>query len=324
MASSTAAAVAAVALVTAVACSSGSGPTPAAPRASQSASVSPSGPSSATATSSATAVAGTLVVAVGDIACPPDAKVGAECRHAETARLTQGLDPAAVLALGDLVYPGGSATGFEDAWAPTWGKLRSRTYPAVGNHEYASPGADAYFRYWGARAGPGWYSVDVAGWHLVSLNANCATVGCDPASPQGRWLAADLRANRTRCTIAFWHQARWSSGLHGSDASTQPLWAAAQSAGVDVVLAAHDHHYERFAPLSLDGRPVSASRGTRAFVVGTGGRSLYPLIRDPAGSEKRVATAYGVLALRLQPAAYTWEFVAVDGRVLDSGSGTCR
>ena len=261
---------------------------------------------------------------MGDIVCPPELKVGSECRHAETARLTEKLDPAAVLVLGDLVYPGESPAGFQDVYAPTWGRLKARTHPAVGNHEYRNPGAKAYFDYWGSRAGPGWYSVDLAGWRLVSLNSNCSEVGCGPTSPQGRWLAATLARSGSRCTHAFWHHARWSSGLHGSDAAAQPLWAAVQAAGVDVVLASHDHHYERFAPLSAEGRPVPPSGGPRSFVVGTGGRSLYPVLRNPAGSEKVIATAYGVLALRLEPTAYSWEFGDIDGQVLDSGSTPCR
>jgi alkaline phosphatase len=268
---------------------------------------------------------GTLVVAAGDITCPPDMEVGGECRQADTARLAERLDPAAVLALGDLVYPGGDPEGFAKAYAPTWGRLRDRTYPAVGNHEYLSAGAEPYFRYWGARAGPGWYSVDVAGWHLVALNANCAKVGCGADSPQGKWLEADLARSHARCTLAFWHEPRWSSGLHGPDVGTDPLWRAVHAAGVDVVLSGHDHHYERFAPLSADGKPVAPGVGTRQFVVGTGGRSLYPIVRDLAGSEQRVATAYGLLALRLQPNAYSWQFVATDGRILDAGGPTpCR
>jgi alkaline phosphatase len=268
---------------------------------------------------------GALVVAAGDIACAPEMRVGPECRHADTARLAERLDPDAVLAVGDLVYPGGDPAGFTKAYASTWGRLRDRTYPVVGNHEYLSAGARPFFRYWGSRVGPGWYSVDVAGWHVVALNGNCATVGCGPASAQGRWLKADLARNRARCTVAFWHEPRWSSGLHGPDVATDPLWRAVHAAGVDVVLGGHDHHYERFAPLSADGRPAAARLGTRQFVVGTGGRSLYPVVRNVAGSEKRVATAYGLLALRLQPTAYSWEFVATDGRVLDSGGPTpCR
>lgn len=270
------------------------------------------------------APAGTLVVAVGDIACPRGSKPGTECRHAETARLAEQLDPEAVLALGDLVYPGGSPTGFVDAYAPSWGRLKARTHPAPGNHEYLHPGAKAYFDYWGARAGPGWYALDLGSWHIVSLNGSCERVGCGPDSAQGRWLTSDLAASRSRCTLAFWHQPRWSSGLHGSDHATEPLWDAVHAARADVVLGGHDHHYERFAPLSVDGRPVRPGQGTRQFVVGTGGRSLYPVVRDPAGSEKIVATAYGVLALRLLPTAYSWEFVSVDGEVLDSGSSPCR
>jgi hypothetical protein len=49
-------------------------------------------------------------------------------------------------------------------------------HTAAGDHEYETPQAAGYFAYFGARAGPpdrGYYSFDVAGWHLIALNSNC-------------------------------------------------------------------------------------------------------------------------------------------------------
>ena len=65
------------------------------------------------------------------------------------------------------------------------------------------------------------------------------------------------------------HHPRFSSGLHGSDTTLGALWTTLSRGGVDIVLAGHDHHYERFAPFE----------GIRAFVVGSGGRSHYPVLR---------------------------------------------
>ena len=148
------------------------------------------------------------------------------------------------------------------------------------------------------------------------LNSNCRPAGgCELGSPQQRWLAADLAAHPTACTLAYWHHPRFSSGLHGSDLTMAALWRTLSLAGADVVLAAHDHHYERFAPIG----------GIRSFVVGTGGRSHYPVLRRLPRSQVLNWQTYGVLRLTLDEGSYEWRFVPVAGsRFTDSGSGRCR
>ena len=95
-------------------------------------------------------------------------------------------------------------------------------------------------------------------------------------------------------------------------------------AGADVVLAGHDHTYERFAPQNPAGE-ADPARGIREFVVGTGGRSHYEFEKIDRDSEVRNNTTYGVLKLTLRPSSYDWEFVPVAGGTFrDSGSGTCH
>jgi hypothetical protein len=149
---------------------------------------------------------------------------------------------------------------------------------------------------------------------VVVLNSNCALVGCDQGSPQVRWLRDDLAAHPSDCLLAYWHHPRWSSGRHGSDPSTDEFWQDLRGAGADVVLSGHDHSYER---LTVD--------GVREFVVGTGGRSLYPFEKPPIdGTEARSDDAYGLLWLSLEEGGYSWEFLAL-GRsgFTDSGTGSC-
>jgi len=43
-----------------------------------------------------------------------------------------------------------------------------------------------------------------------------------------------------------------------------------------VVLSAHEHNYERFAPQDPNGE-ADPERGIRQFVVGTGGKSHYEI-----------------------------------------------
>lgn len=267
------------------------------------------------------------VAAAGDIACEPDRAVTPQqCQMAATAGVVEAARPDLVLTLGDNQYENGAQDKFARSYAASWGRFKAVTRPSPGNHEYAGGRASGYFAYFGAAAGPdgrGWYSFDAGGWHFVALNSNCALVGCNPGTPQNEWLRADLAASHAACTLAYWHHSRFSSGFHGDTAAVAPLWDVLQAAGADLVLSGHDHHYERFAPLSPAGTPDPG--GIREFVVGTGGRSLYTTFLPRDGSQVRRSTSFGVLVLTLDPGGYRWRFSAVPGDGFsDAGEGRCH
>ncbi|MDP9072336.1 MAG: metallophosphoesterase [Actinomycetota bacterium] len=270
-----------------------------------------------------------VVAAAGDIACEPGEPVTpARCHMAATSDLLVGRGLAAVLTLGDNQYEDGALEKFRRSYDASWGRVKPITRPAAGNHDFAGGSGRGYFAYFGAAAGEagrGWYSFEVGAWHLVALNSNCGPVGgCGPGSPQHEWLVADLAAHPARCTLAYWHHPRFSSGLHGDSTATAALWDALYRAGADLVLAGHDHHYERFAPLAPDGR-IDPARGIRQFIVGTGGRSLYPTFVPRIGSELRNAETYGVLLLTLHPDGYEARFVPEAGAAFtDATAGRCH
>jgi hypothetical protein len=211
--------------------------------------------------------------------------------------------------------------------------LLAVSHPATGNHEYLnsveSTAGAGYFAYFGAAAGAvgqGWYSFDLGGWHLISLNAQCAAVGgCQKGSVQERWLAADLKAHPNKCTIAYWHQPRFSSGQHGDEAAYSAFWNDLYKAGADLVLNGHDHDYERFAPQNPAAQ-ADPTYGIREFVVGTGGEDQRPFRAvASANSEVREDHTFGVLDLTLNADSYTWRFVPVPGSSFtDTGSGSCH
>jgi hypothetical protein len=254
------------------------------------------------------------LLAVGDIAaCNSD---GDE----QTAALLDS-HPGTVLTLGDNAYERGTLAEFRSCFDPSWGRHKQRIRPSPGNHEYES-GGGGYYAYFGSAAGParrGYYSFDLGRWHIVSLNSERDTRA---GGAQVRWLRRDLARSSARCVLAFWHRPRWSGGTRGNNFRTAPFWNALFAAGADVVLAGHDHNYQRFLPLNSRGR-VDRARGIRSFVVGTGGRSFHEVRRD-----RRIRTAndhtLGVLQLTLRPASYTWEFLpAQGGTYRDSGYGRC-
>jgi hypothetical protein len=240
-----------------------------------------------------------------------------------TARLLDRIG-GVVATLGDNAYPSGSYTDYTQCYHRNWGRHLDRTRPAVGNHEYRTRDAAGYFRYFGARAGPpgkGWYSYAHDGWHVIVLNSD---EPLERGTEQHEWLVADLRAHPTRCTLAYFHHPRWSSGRHGGRERVMDAYRAMYDGGVDVVLSGHDHHYERFAPLDPVGR-IDRERGIRQFVVGTGGAPSYVLRERVPGSEEIESHVRGVLRLEFRPDSYSWEFVPVAGRKYrDAGQASCH
>jgi hypothetical protein len=248
-----------------------------------------------------------------------------------TAALLDALE-GTIFTLGDNVFPEASSEAYADCYEPSWGRHKSRTYASLGNHEYHSGTATPSFSYFGERVGPkdlGYYSLDLGNWHIVVLNINDATVNeTNPfaGSAQDQWLQADLAANSKTCTLALWHNPRFfSSNTIGwtSNAYVTDVWQRLYDAGVDLVLNGHQHHYERFPPMSPTGS-VDEQRGIRAFNVGTGGESTESMIAVAQHSAVR-SDEFGILKLTLENGSYSWQFVpAVAGRFSDEGVGSCH
>ena len=263
-----------------------------------------------------------VLIGAGDIADCSNLS-GAEA----TAKLLEA-NPGTVMALGDLAYPNGTPEDFK-CYDRTWGRVKDRTRPAVGNHEFHSAGATYYFRYFGAAAGDpktGYYSYELGSWHVVVLNSECKEIGgCQAGSPQEKWLREDLAKHHTDCTVAYLHKPRFSSGLnHGDDLEVTPLYQALYDYNAELVIAGHDHDYERFAPQDPNGK-ADPKRGLREFVVGTGGKSHREFGPQKPNSEARNNDAYGVLKLTLKPAGYDWKFLPEAGKTFtDAGSDSCH
>jgi hypothetical protein len=284
-----------------------------------------------------------VIVAVGDLACQAltDGQSEGACRSQAVADLIREIDPDRFLALGDLQYNNGKLSGFLRVWDVQFGDLLGITAPAPGNHEYGTSDAAGYFAYFGATAAPpfGYYSFDLGEWHIVSLNSEICgdEPGCGPGTPQGEWLRADLEANAdAACTLAFMHHPRFDWRPYQkwivADGTTQfggseteplvPLWDVLSAEGVDVVLAGHNHLYQRWAPQDAQGNAVAG--GTIQFTVGTGGRQLYPFGRPPMPENLEVTQnrAFGVLRMTLHEDSYDYGWVSVPGEPAFEDSGT--
>jgi acid phosphatase type 7 len=234
---------------------------------------------------------------------------------------------AKVFTAGDNAYEDGTTTEFASCYEPAWGSFNDRTAPAPGNHDYHTPGAIPYFDYFELyRVDPvaksrGYYSFDLKGWHIVSLNSN---VPMDAGSSQVAWLDNDLASTQKRCILAFWHHPLFSSGRHGSQPNdpgrlTGDLWRTLEKYEADVIVNGHDHDYERFAPQDHTG--AASASGIREFVVGTGGAELRRFSTVQPNSDHRDDRRHGILVLTLGPNHYTWAFLGTDGKAYDRSTG---
>jgi hypothetical protein len=238
---------------------------------------------------------------------------------------------AGIFTVGDNAYPAGLDRDFVACFGGSWGdphkKLRGRIRPTIGNHDYQSARGAAYYRYFGTSAGPkfkGYYSFDIGSWHAIALNSEILYSEPDEERKQEQWLKADLAANKSLCTLAYFHRPLFSSGIHGPSPAIRKLWEIMSAGGVDLVLNGHEHEYERFLPQTPAGVRDSL-RGITQIVVGTGGGPLTPFrSRTAANSAARIEGHWGILLLALGPTEFKSSFLDVDRRVWDPAAGKCH
>jgi hypothetical protein len=256
-----------------------------------------------------------VVAAIGDSA-------GGSPQSAAVANLIGSWNPDLMLYLGD-VYNSGTYPEFMNWYDPDEfvGRFRDITLPTIGNHEYS--GADiprGYMEYWGNP--PHYYSVDTAGWHIVSLDTNPKFNETHPDSQQMQWLVKDLEASDAACTLAFFHHPPYSVGSYSEQAGEiRPVWRALVNHGVTLALSGHDHNYQRWERLDGDGQPDP--NGTVSMVVGTGGQSEY---QTTAGDDRvagPVLQETGALRMELNPNGVSTQFITVDGIVRDTTVVPC-
>ncbi|MGH1490119.1 MAG: metallophosphoesterase family protein [Acidimicrobiales bacterium] len=173
----------------------------------------------------------------------------------------------------------------------------NRFFPTLGNHDYNDGGglADylAYFtlpgneRYYDFVRGPvHFFAVDSGRWGTIEQS-------------QIDWLRHGLQTSTAAWQVVYFHHAPYSSAEHGPDSDLQLDFAAW---GADVVMAGHDHHYER---IERDGIVY--------FVNGLGGKSRYGIGQVVDGSQLRYNAGYGAMLVTADAQRMTLEFRAIDG-----------
>jgi Calcineurin-like phosphoesterase len=246
----------------------------------------------------------------------------------ETAAVTNRIaswNPGMFLYLGD-VYEKGTYTEFHNWYGTSstyFGQFRNITNPIVGNHEYENGSAAGYFYYWDNV--PNYYSYNAAGWHFIALNSTSEFNQTAIGSAQYQWLAQDLANNTAECTIAYFHHPVYSVGPQGDTPRMSAIWDLLALKGVDVALVGHEHSYQRWQSLDLNGNPNAL--GITQFVVGGGGHGVQGFVR----SDPRMVVGYGTtpdglgaLRMELNATNMNFQYINADGVTRDAGIVPCH
>ncbi|MCW2925052.1 MAG: phoA1 [Thermoleophilia bacterium] len=180
--------------------------------------------------------------------------------------------PELVLSAGDQVYPKSTPENWQEKIDPMnkFGGLGSTVpfIPNMGNHDQ-EPTTAEYFKRFPYVEGGRYFKASHKNLDSFSLDTNQSL---SPGSPQYTWLAGALAASTAPWKIIQIHHPMMSvlSKFHYKETSKLPgdLGPLLAKYGVDLVLAGHEHWYERSRPLNEE--------GTLQVTVGGGGGALYP------------------------------------------------
>jgi hypothetical protein len=241
--------------------------------------------------------------------------------------------PDIVLALGDLSYE-----KIADCWLDIISPIKNKTRITIGNHDVISPSlVQQYLNEFGL--GKQYYSFDYQSIHFVSMSAE---VPFDKNSEQFLFITRDLASAASnpeiKWIIVFFHEPMYISPAVKSVAMNNdfrgiyhPLFSKYQ---VDLVLAGHNHNYERSYPIKYNSEepsePIITSvnktiydnpDGQIFIVAGTAGRSLYKFF----GQAPYISTQYighGLAYFHLSDAntVLSARFYSDDGVVKDKFS----
>jgi len=239
----------------------------------------------------------------------------------DVSNLIKAFGPDQILTVGDNNYPNGaSATidfnigflysdfigSYTGAYGP--GASTNRFFPALGNHDWRTAGAQPYLDYFSLPGNERYYEVRLGSVHFFILDSDAQEAdGIDASSIQGQWLQGQLAASKAPFKLVLLHHAPFSSALHGPQLRLQWPFAAW---GADAVLSGHEHSYERF---DLEGIPY--------IVSGLGGSSpIYNFKELNSGSVQEYNNDYGALLAEVHGNRIHFQFASRDHIVFDDFS----
>jgi len=233
------------------------------------------------------------------------------------AELVKAFHPELVITLGDNNYPTGGAdtidrnigqyyAEFIGSYRGHYGKGASenRFFPALGNHDWYTDGAAPYLDYFTLPGNERYYTFSRGPIDFFALDSDPHEPdGTNAQSKQAAWLKAEAAKAHGAWQIAYMHHPPYSSGPHGSTLETE--WPYREW-GIDLVLAGHDHTYER-----------AVENGLTFLVNGLGGAHEYEFKAAVPGSLFRYQAEHGAQLAVATKDELRITFVNVDGVRID-------
>ena len=209
-----------------------------------------------------------------------------------------------VLMLGDNIYGGKGASGFKRKFEDPYRPLLDagvKFYASLGNHDDPSETLYKPFNMGGKR----YYSVRSGNVHLLALDSNYM----DPQ--QLGWIDQQIPDNENNWKICFFHHPFYDHArFHGPDldlrAHLEPLL---EKKGVNVVLAGHEHIYERIKP----------QHGIYYFVLGNSGQLRANNLRASPEIDKGFDTDQCFMMMEVAGDELYFQTVSRTGKTVDSG-----
>jgi uncharacterized protein (TIGR03437 family) len=227
---------------------------------------------------------------------------------------------------GDLTYPTGTFGLYDGNYfglnASLFGRLP--VFPTPGNHDYMADNAAAFVA---AHSLPAsgvdpadlgrYYSFEWGEIHFSCVDSNLLSVA-DASARMLAWLDRDLAAARKFWKIVLVHHAPYPTGHHLGDplcvAAHQQINPLAERYGVQLVLAGHEHGYERTVPLSSD-QPAVPGFGTTYVISGGGGADLHNV--NPGGLTALAMSVYHYLRIDVTAASLTLRATDLNGGLIE-------
>jgi hypothetical protein len=238
---------------------------------------------------------------------------------AAVANLVKSWKPDFIITTGDNNYPIGSAETIDqnigqyyaDYIYPYIGEYDSGTaeengfFPSLGNHDWDAPGIDPYLAYFTLPGNERYYEFTAGPIHLFALNTDSREPdGVSAGSIQAAWLQEELAASDLPWKIVYGHLSPYASGPNqGIDWINWPF----QDWGATVLLAGHDHIYER---ILRNGFPY--------IINGLGGGPRYAIEEIVIGSEVRYRNNHGAMLLTADWQQITFQFFTIQNELIDS------
>ncbi len=181
----------------------------------------------------------------------------------------------------------------------------NRFWPSLGNHDWYTNSVEPYTDYFSLPGNERYYvqelSADITLFVVDSDGHEPDGIGAD--SPQALWLQEELAKSEATWKLVAFHHPSFSSGLHGDTWELQ--WPFAEW-GADLVVAGHDHTFERMV-----------RDGLTYVIDGRGGRSLYYVGTPVAGSRVQYNGSYGASVMDFDGEWMHLRALTVDGALID-------